>query len=229
MNQAARRPYQMVSRTTQNALEVSVTSASMKRTHHVELTGQEVMEASKSDGETSRATRSARATEMATREVVDEVVRTAQRAAHAATQSESKRHRWLQARRVSTDGATAGRRTYLRRPNHHPSILDGLPTTRIHRVVVDDSNHDPEESVTPGRPTRSHGRAKAASGGSDVSYMSYMNRRWCRRVPKARYAKTRPQDSIEDGPRALTRQRDYTTRTRSSPIWWNIYIGISLF
>jgi hypothetical protein len=51
---------------------------------------------------------------------------------------------------------------------------------------------------TPGRPTRSHGRVKAVSGGSDASYMMYMDRRWWRRVPAIRNAKTRPLESIED-------------------------------
>ena len=85
---------------------------------------------------------------------------------------------------------------------------DYLRTIRIHRVVVDDSRNDLEKSVTPGGPTRPHGRVEAESGASNAPDTSHTDRRWCRNDTEARYAKTRPLEPIEDGPRALG-QRDH--------------------
>jgi hypothetical protein len=75
-----------------------------------------------------------------------------------------------------------------KRPMDHPN-----PPRRRGRL-----KSRPREVSTPGGPTRPHGRAKAVSGGSDASYMMYMDRRWWRRVPAMRNAKTRPLESIED-------------------------------
>ena len=72
--------------------------------------------------------------------------------------NESKRDRWLKPRRVSTDGVNAKRRTYLGSPHHSPIITCGLPTTRTHRVVVDDSRRSLGES---GLSTRAPGHAVA--------------------------------------------------------------------
>ena len=58
-------------------------SALSKRTRQVEIQGQEASWASEADWEMSRAIGSAGAIEMASRELGNEVVRTAQRAAHA--------------------------------------------------------------------------------------------------------------------------------------------------
>ena len=59
-SQAARRPHQMVTRATQNVPEASATSASMKRTHQVDIEPLEAIEASRSRREPSRAIRTAK-------------------------------------------------------------------------------------------------------------------------------------------------------------------------
>ena len=46
-------------------------------------------------------------------------------------------------------------------------------------------------------PTRSHGRVEGESGESDRSEMLYMDYRWRRRIPEARYTRTKPLESIE--------------------------------
>ena len=106
------------------------------------------------------------------------------------------------------NSANAKQRTHLDHPDHLPSTTDVLPTIRTHHVVVDDSSRDLEELVTTGGPTRPHGRVEAESVESNAPYMSYMDRRWCRNDTEARYAKMKPLEPIEDGPRALG-QRDH--------------------
>ena len=127
----------------------------------------------------------------------NKVVRTAQRAAHAATRNESTRARWLKTRRISTDSAGEQRQTYLSYPNHSPSTPDDPPTSRTHRVTEDNSKRDLEGSVPGSGLTRSHERVEAASGESGRSETFYMDYRWRRRVPEARYAQTSPLESIE--------------------------------
>jgi hypothetical protein len=79
-------------------------------------------------------------------------------------------------------------------PDHPRSLTDYVdPPRRRGRLKT-----RPREVSTPGGPTRPRGRAKAVSGGSDTSYMMYMDRRWWRRVPAMRNARTRPLESIED-------------------------------
>ena len=53
-------------------------------------------------------------------------------------------------------------------------------------------------SVTPGGPTRPHGRIEAGSGESNAPDMSYTARRWCRSDTKSRNAKTKAPESVED-------------------------------
>ena len=106
------------------------------------------------------------------------------------------------------NSANAKRRTHLDHPDHLLSTTDVLPTTRTHRVVVDDSRHDLEESVTTGGPTRPHGRVEAESVESNAPDMSHRDRRCRRSDTEVPYAKTRPLEPIEDGPRALG-QRDH--------------------
>ena len=74
-------------------------------------------------------------------------------------------------------------------------IPGDLPKPSTHHANMDDSRDDLQVSVTPNGLTRSCRHVKAISGGSDTSYMSYMNWRWCRRVPKVQYVKT--QELIE--------------------------------
>ena len=82
------------------------------------------------------------------------------------------------------------RRTYLGNPNHPPTIPNDLTLIRTHHVVVDVSKRDLQVSATPGGPTRSHGRTEAESGESDVPDTFYMDHRWSKSDPRARYAKT---------------------------------------
>ena len=78
--------------------------------------------------------------------------------------------------------------TYLRRPTDNPN-----PPRRRGRLKPRSTRiSNPIDG-----PTRSRGRVKAVSGGSDASYMLYTNRRSSRRVPKVRYAKTATPESIE--------------------------------
>ena len=98
------------------------------------------------------------------------------------------------------NGMNTKLRTYLSHPNHLLSTTDVLPTSRTHRVIVDNSSHDLGESVATGGPTRPHGCIEAESGKSNTLYMDY---RWCRSDPEARYAKTKPLQPIEEGQRAV--------------------------
>ena len=177
------------------------------RTCRVEETDQEASWASEADRETLRAIRSARAMVTVSRLTGMDAGQRTQQAAHAATQFESIRVCWLKTKRVSTDGASAGLRAYLSHPHHLPSTTDHLLTSRTHCVVVDESNHDLEKSVTPGGPTRPHGRVEAESVESNAPDMSHTDHRCRGSDPEARYAKTRPLEPIEDGQRALG-QRD---------------------
>ena len=98
--------------------------------------------------------------------------------------------------------------THLGHPHHFPSTADHLLTSQTHRVVVDNSSHELEELVTPGGPTRPHGRVEAELGESNAPDMSHTDRRCRGSDPEARYAKTRLLELIEDRPRALG-QRDH--------------------
>ena len=194
--------------TTGHTPGVTGARAASIRTRRVEITGQEVGQASEADRETPSVIGSARAMATESREMGDDAGWMAHRADHAATRHESERSRWLQTKRVSTDGASAGLRAYLSHPHHFPSTTDHPPTIQTHRVVVDDSSHNLEESVTTGGPTRPLGRVEAESVESNAPDMSYMDHRCRRSDPEAPYAKTRPLEPIEDGPRALG-QRDH--------------------
>ena len=178
-------------------------SASTVRTRRVEITGQEVGQASKADRETSSAIGSAGTMATESRRMGDDAGWMAQRAVRVATQNESVRHRWLKTKRVSTRSANAIRRTYLGHPQHPPTTTDYPQTIQTHRVVVDDSSRDLEESVTPGGPIRPHGRVEAKSVESNALDMSHTDHRCRWSDPEARYAKTRPLEPIEDGLHAL--------------------------
>ena len=67
-----------------------------------------------------------------------------------------------------------------------------------HRADEDDSNHDLEMSVTPGGPTRPHGRIKAESGESDAAHMLHMDQRWWGSDTEPPNTKTKAPESIED-------------------------------
>ena len=68
-------------------------SAELKRTRYVEFKSQEVTWTSEPSQEMSGMIRQVRAMEMVSRELGSEVVRMVQRAAHATTRNELKRHR----------------------------------------------------------------------------------------------------------------------------------------
>ena len=88
----------------------------------------------------------------------------AQRAAHGTTRNNSKHDHYLKSRWISTDGAIARCMTHLGHPHHFPSTTDRLLIIQTHRVVMDDSRNDLEDSITPGGPTRPHRRVEAESG-----------------------------------------------------------------
>ena len=67
-----------------------------------------------------------------------------------------------------------------------------------HRADEDNSNHNLEESVTPGGPTRPHGRVEAESGESDTVHMLHMDQRWRGSDTEPQNAKTKALESIED-------------------------------
>ena len=179
----------------------------------------------------------------------NKVVRTAQRAAHAATRNESTRARWLKTRRISTDSAGEQRQTYLSYPNHSPSTPDDPPTSRTHRITEDDSKRDLEGSVPGGGLTRSHERVEAESGESGRSETLYMDYRWRRRSsggairadeaagvnrgrPRARtsartLAEPRLAISGNRSQRVATMDSDLFTQTRNSFVYQ--YFGIHSF
>lgn len=72
---------------------VMETSASLKGTCYVEITGQEAMKANERSREMSRTDGSARAMVPASTEVTDEAEQIVQRAAHTVTRNKSKRAR----------------------------------------------------------------------------------------------------------------------------------------
>ena len=72
------------------------------------------------------------------------------------------------------------------------------PLMSTHRVDEDDSKRDLEMSVTPGGPTRPHGRVEAASGESNAPDMLHIDQRWWESDTEPRNAKTKPLESIED-------------------------------
>ena len=82
------------------------------------------------------------------------------------------------------------------------------PLMSTHRADEDDSNRDLEISVTPGGPTRPHGRVEAESGELNAPYMSHIDQRWRGSDTEPGNMKMNPQESIEDGQRALG-QRDH--------------------
>ena len=72
------------------------------------------------------------------------------------------------------------------------------PLMSTHRAAEDDSNRDLEMSVTPGGPTRPHGRVEAESGESNVQDMLHMDQRWWESDTELRNAKTEAPELIED-------------------------------
>ena len=81
--------------------------------------------------------------------------------------------------------------------------LSDLWTTQTRHVVEERRNRNLEMSVTPGGPTRPHGRVEAESGESNAPDMSHMDQIWWGNDAEPLNAKTRLLEPIEDGPRAL--------------------------
>jgi hypothetical protein len=99
---------------------------------------------------------------------------------------------------ISKSGTSTRWRTYLGHPYHLRVTPGRSPIMSTRRSVVDNSSQDLEKSV-PGEegPTRSHERIEAESGKSDRSYVLYMDQRRFRSGAEARYARTKPLESIE--------------------------------
>ena len=90
------------------------------------------------------------------------------------------------------------RSIHLGHPYHLPVMPGRSPLMSTHRADKDDSNHNLEESVTPGGPTRSQGHIEAESGESDAAHMLHMDQRWWGSDTELQNTKTKVLELIED-------------------------------